>query len=198
MANFASLAGAGTSIERLLNACFADEQPISDEMPATAALITTEDFQRGDTGRIPEHGVSIYFYRVDVNPVMRAAWSSVSVHDGRPHLPLDLRFLLTAWSTNAEYELQILGRALQCLDTTSILSGPLLNVSADWAPNEAVQILIGEISTEEVMRTFDSLPHDYKLSVPYIARVIRIDGREAEDTLDVMTAITGASPSSVL
>ena len=38
-------------------------------------------------------------------------------------------------------------------------------------PGESIQIMLGELSTEEVMRTFDSLPIDYRLSVPYLARI---------------------------
>ncbi len=84
---------------------------------------------------------------------------------------------------------------MQCLETTPILSGPLLHPSAEWAANEVVQVLLGEITTEEVMRTFDSLPHDYKLSVPYVARVVRIDSREPVPVPDVTTAVTGVVPN---
>mgnify|MGYP000914636632 FL=1 len=42
-----------------------------------------------------------------------------------------------------------------------------------------MQLLLEEISTEALMRTFDSLPSDYRLSVPYLARVVRIDTAEA-------------------
>jgi hypothetical protein len=125
---------------------------------------------------------------------MRAAWAGVTAHDGVPHLPLDLHFLLTPWADNAEAEASILGRAIQVLDTTALLSGPLLHQSGEWAPNEAIQVLIDELSTEAVMRTFDSLPADYRISVPYIARVIRIDARRAAPSPDVTTLVTGMTP----
>jgi hypothetical protein len=126
---------------------------------------------------------------------MRAAWSGVTYHDGVPHLPLDLHFLLTPWADNAEAEHAILGRAMQCLDSNPILSGPLLHQSGEWAPNEAIQLVMEEISTEAVMRTFDSLPSDYRISVPYIARVARLDGRVAAPRPAVTTLITGKVPS---
>ena len=56
------------------------------------------------------------------------------------------------------------------------------------APTDAVQLLLEEISTEALMRTFDSLPSDYRLSVPYLARVVRIDTAEAELTPPVTDA----------
>ena len=41
-------------------------------------------------------------------------------------------------------------------------------------------------------RALDSLPHDYKLSIPYVARVVRLDGRAvpARDVGEVVTGIT--------
>ena len=114
--------------------------------------------------------------------------------DGRSHLPLDLYFLLTPWADNAEYELRILGKSMQCIDSNPILNGPLLHPSTEWATNESVQLLIGEISTEAVMRTFDSLPTDYRLSVPYIARIVRLDSKSLVTDQPVTTTGTGIRP----
>lgn len=165
-----------------------------------ALLIRTEDFrQQGGGGPpvIPAHALTIFLYRIDLNKVMRAGWSAVGSQDGQVHLPLDLHYLLTAWGDNAEFEHRILGRAMQCLEATPILTGPLLHASGEWATNEAIQLVLEEISTEAVMRTFDSLPHDYKLSVPYIARVVRLDGRESRQAPAATDVITGAVPSLV-
>jgi hypothetical protein len=89
---------------------------------------------------------------------------------------------------------------MQCLETTPILSGPLLYPSpfTAWAANESVQILLEDVPTETLMRTFDSLPTDFRLSVPYVARIIRIDGRQAAPDPPVTTAITGLVPSTSL
>lgn len=195
MGNFSAMAAAGKSVENLLNACFDEESPL-DGGSATAMLVTTSDLV-GATNTIPVTGVTLFCYRVDVNGPTRAAWSAAGSRDGRAHLPVDLRFLLTAWAENAEDELRILGRAMQCLETTPILSGPLLTGYGGWAPNEALQIQVGEISTEEVMRTFDSLPTDYRLSVPYLFRVLRLDGRvqDATPAPDVDAVVTGLVPT---
>ncbi len=197
MANFNSVAAAGKSIERLLTAGFA-EPPVPVENRVTRAfLIRTEDFdQTSLSSIIVRPALSIFLYRVDFNKTMRAAWSQVTAHDGLPHLPLDLHFLLTPWADNAEHESAILGRAIQCLDSNPIISGPLLHQGGEWAPNEAVQLLMDEMSTEAVMRTFDSLPTDYRISVPYIARMIRLDGRHPAPSPDVTTLIKGTVPPS--
>ena len=196
MANLNSISATGKSIERLLTAAFSDPPVPVSSKTTKAFLMRTEDFdQSSNSSIILRPALSIFLYRVDFNKSMRAAWSGVTYHDGVPHLPLDLHFLLTPWADNAESEHAILGRAMQCLDSTPILSGPLLHQSGEWAPNEAIQLVMEEISTEAVMRTFDSLPSDYRISVPYIARIARLDGRVAAPTPPVTTLITGKVPS---
>jgi hypothetical protein len=83
---------------------------------------------------------------------------------------------------------------MQCFDATPILSGPLLHQAGDFAPNEGLQLLMDEMSTEAVMRTFDSLACDYRISVPYIARMVRVDGRRATPAPDVTTVVKGLVP----
>lgn len=192
MADFSALAAAGNSIVRLLNAAFKDQEPV-EEKKTKAVLVRTEDFVN-PANSIVSPALSIFFYRVDFNRTMRAAWSGVGSQDGQSHLPVDLHFLITPWAENAEHQLRILGKAMQCLETTPVLSGALLDSSANWAPNETVQLLLGEISTEEVMRTFDSLPTEYRLSVPYLARAVRIDGRRARPTPPVTTLVVASTP----
>jgi hypothetical protein len=51
------------------------------------------------------------------------------------------------------------------------------------------------VSTEALMRTFDSLPTDYRLSVPYIARVLRLDSRTPQPDVPVTTLVKGLVPS---
>lgn len=194
MAGFEGIAAAGKSIERLINAAFDHEQPIPSQR-TRAVLVRTSDFEDNVVAtNIGSPALSIFLYRVDFNKTMRAAWSGVGSQDGRGHLAVDLHLLLTAWADNAEFEYRILGKAMQAIETTPFLNGPLLDPSANWAPNESVQLILEDISTEAVMRTFDSLPTDYRLSIPYIARIIRIDSGAATPDLPVATMITGAVP----
>jgi hypothetical protein len=55
-----------------------------------------------------------------------------------------------------------------------------------------VQLVLEEISTEAIMRTFDSLPTDYRLSIPYIARMVRIDSLTAVAQTPVTTVVSGS------
>ena len=203
MAGFAGIAAAGRSIEMLLNSCFEDLQPLDPPPPeppgnkTKAVLVRTSDFEPANVNnRIGSPALSIFLYRVDFNKVMRAAWSATSERDGRAHLALDLHYLITPWAENAEEEHRILGRAMQCLESTPILTGPLLHSSGEWDAGEAIQVVLEEVSNEAVMRMFDSLPTDYRLSVPYIARVMRLDSRVPAPAGPVITAITGVTPTT--
>jgi hypothetical protein len=195
LAGFAGIAAVSKSIEMLLNACFEENPPIGNKK-TKALLVRTSDFEESTT--IGSPALSVFLYRVDFNKTMRAAWSAASGQDGRSHLGLDLHYLITPWGTDAEEEHRILGGAMQCLETTPILSGPLLHSSGEFDAGESVQLLLEEISTEAVMRTFDSLPTDYRLSVPYIARVLRLDGRMAAPEGPVISAVIGATPTTII
>jgi hypothetical protein len=196
VANFRCISATGKTIERLLNAAFAAEEPIGAAQPTKAVLVQTDDFARsnGDAGEIPARALAIFLYRVEVNKVMRAAWSAVASFDGQAHLPIDLHFLLMAFADNAEWEQQILGKAMQCLETTPSVSGPQLYPTADWAPNEAIHLLVEDLGIDSLLRTFDSLAVDYRLCVPYLARIVRLDGREAVPPPSTSTVITGMAP----
>ncbi len=209
MAGFRSIGAVGKSIEAILNVAFAIDPPVTSHA-THAVLIRTDDLDLSSTASTipPTPALSILLYRVDFNKTMRPSWSAVGTVDGRSHLPLDLHFLLTAWADNAEDEHQIIGRALQCLETVGALSGPLLYPTGDWEPGEAVQLYLEDMATDDLMRTFDSLQCDFRLSVPYIARVVVIAGsmapaaateRGPEPILlppsDATTVVTGVRPS---
>ncbi len=191
--NFASVSAVGRSIERFLSACFLDDPPVGGSNTG-ARLVRTEDFDPKNLGLIQKPFLSVFLYRVDFNKTMRAGWSAIASLDGRAHLPLDVHFLITPWANDSDSELRVLGRAMQALETTPILAGPLLVSAGEFAPNETIQVVLEDVNTEAVMRIFDSLPTDYKLSVPYIARIARIDARAATPPPPVLTVVSGATP----
>lgn len=193
MAGFKSVGAVGKSIEALLNDAFTDEPPV-DGYTTSALLVRSDDLDRTATSNLVLPALSILLYRVDFNKTMRASWSSLGSVDGFSHLPLDLHFLLTAWADNAEHEHQIIGRALQAIETVGALSGPLLYPSGDWDSGEAVQLYLEDMATDDLMRTFDAMQCDFRLSVPYIARVVVVAGLDADPPVDVTTVVSGLAP----
>lgn len=193
MAGFRAVAAVGQSLEAVLDAAFVAEQPIDATEPTNATLIQTDDLDGNGSPSISRPALSILLYRVDFNKTTRAGWSSVGSEDGRSHLPLDLHYLLTAWATNAEHEHRILGRTLQVLEELGGLSGPLLHPDGDWLPGESVQLYLEDMATDDLMRTFDSLTCDFRLSIPYIARVVVVTS-EGMPLPEVLTFVRGLRP----
>ncbi len=189
-----SIAATGRSLERYLTACFAADEPVDGEV-TTAVLVGTADFDVGNAEEISTPALALFLYRVEVNKTMRAAWSAAAYLDGISHLPLDLHFLLTAWADNAEHEQLILGKAMTCIETTPILTGPLLSPSVDWEPAEALQVTPEDLALEEQVRLFDSIGVGFRLSVGYLVRVVRADGLALPRETLVATLAGGTVPS---
>ncbi len=192
VAGFASIAAVGKSLELVLEAGFSAVEPIAGET-ARAQLIQTEDLDPNSQFLI-RPTVSILLYRVDFNKTMRASWSAIGAADGKAHLPVDLHYLLTAWADNADHEHRIIGRTMQILEQLGSLSGPLLHPDGEWLANEAVQLYLEDIATDDLMRTFESLVCDFRLSIPYIARVIVVSTPACDALPEVLAQVQGIRP----
>ena len=201
MSNSKSIAAATLSLRELLARCFAELEAIDPDafrqLP-NVQIVRTEDFaEHGATAnsliRFP--ALAIFCYRVDVNHTMRAPWSAVAHYDDTIHLPLDVHYLLTPFDSDAEAELRILGATMQCLERYPILSGPRLHPIGGWEPQDSIQLINEDLVTEDVLRTFDSLPTHFRLSVAYLARIVRLDAPDEPDHPDVVTAIRGLAAS---
>ncbi|MGE3509157.1 MAG: DUF4255 domain-containing protein [Vicinamibacterales bacterium] len=124
----------------------------------------------GDATRI-----TLYLYRITVNEHSRQA-QALSAGATRPTaLGLDLHFLMSAWAGNARDEQTALAWAMRQLHMFPILDASSLSPEAAWGANEVIQIIPAELPTEDVMRIWDALDPAYRLSVSYIARLVRLD-----------------------
>lgn len=136
-------------------------------------------YRTGDFATPMDAGVSLYLYRVMVNTVQRTPPPKPGPGNRRrrPQLPLDLHFLLTPWAKDASLEQVILGWMMRTLEDIPILPSGLLNTltAGVFDSDETVEIVTGQMSNEEMFRIWDVLPNNYQISVPYTARVVRID-----------------------
>lgn len=192
VAGFGSIAAVGMSLRMMLNAGFSAVEPIAGEN-SQAQLIQTENLQPGSPFLV-RPSVSILLYRVDFNKTMRASWSAAGSVDGKAHLPVDLHYLFTAWADNADHEHRLIGRTMQIIEETGSLSGPLLHPDGEWSANEAVQLYLEDIATDDLMRTFESLACDFRLSIPYIARVVVVSTPTGDALPNVLTDVQGIRP----
>jgi hypothetical protein len=127
-------------------------------------------------------GVSLFLYRIFPNSVLRTP-SGQSGADGqlfRTQLPLDLHFLLTAWASEASLQYTIAGWMMRELEDIPILPIGLLNQHYPdlFHEDETITVTPVELTTEELFRIWDVIVnHAYQISVPYVARVIKIDSK---------------------
>jgi hypothetical protein len=191
VAGFGGVAAVGQSIELLLNAGFSEDEPVKGGVrPTRAKLVRTDDLAP-PAAAIQRPGLSILLYRVDFDKTLRASWAAVSAEDGRAHLPVDLHYLLTAWGDTATDEHLVIGRTMQLLEWAGGLTGDRLLTGGDWTPGESVELYLEDMPTEDLMRTFDSLRCEFRLSIPYIARVVVLSGPLRQPGPDVVTAVRG-------
>jgi hypothetical protein len=148
---------------------------LRERYDCTFTLLSSADLAQEEVDSTPTK-VSLYLYRVTMNEHLRSARRALdAAHDNTP-LSVDLHYLLTVWAEAALEEQVILAWVMRQLQQHPILDRSSLSPEAEWTPGEFIQLVPAELSTEDVMRIWDALQPSYRLSVSYIARVVRIDG----------------------
>lgn len=130
--------------------------------------------------------LTLYIYRLTVNEHLRQSRPDRMAPEQQPPLGLDVHLLLTAWAGNPQGELLPLAWAMRQLYQHPILDASALSPEAGWGPDEVIQIIASELSTEDMMRIWDALEPPYRLSVSYIARRVRLDPDRIDDAAPVV------------
>jgi hypothetical protein len=89
-------------------------------------------------------------------------------------LGLDLHYLVTVFTEEADLEQKLLGWTLRELHYNGALPNGLLTADAAWDADELVTIVPAELSYEDMVRIWDAADRPYKLSYGFIARVVRL------------------------
>lgn len=119
-------------------------------------------------------GVVFFLYRVQPNQHARMNVARSSASSGRPSLALDLHYLMFPWGSNAQDEALLLAWTMRALEASPVF-GPGDLPEGGFQEGEAVQFILGDLSNEDLMRIWDAIDPPYRLSVPYIARVVHLD-----------------------
>jgi hypothetical protein len=174
MANYAAIYSVGNSIAQALQNAYPPE--LNTAFPCRFQLVSSSEIATEDTTATPlDQVVSVYLHRVTIDDNFRAA---TSVKDGPGKLPvvfLDLHFLLSYWGTGAQAEHTIMGWTIQQLQSFPILDNSVLTPDGGWDATESVQLVMADLTLEDILRIWDGLGPKYRLSVAYVARVVRID-----------------------
>jgi hypothetical protein len=158
------------------------------------AVFTADDFSKNTENKI-DRGVSLFLYRILPNGSHRTPSGRIGP-DGRRYrtqLPVDLHFILTSWAPQASLQHFIAGWMMRTLEDNPILSSTLLNEKFSglneellgvFRPDETVEVVLDDLSTEDLLHLWETLVAEkYHLSVPYVARNVRIESKQM-----VMTA----------
>jgi hypothetical protein len=151
--------------------------------PCSFSVLSSGELAKMDE---PSTMVGLYVYRVSVNEHLRNQRYPGSVADARPPLAVDIHFLLTIWAESAVAEHAICGWMMRELHQRPVMDVSSLSSDGGWRPDEAVQIIPAELTIEDLMRIWDAFAPAYRLSLSYVARVVRIEPTEAGGTLPVV------------
>jgi len=170
VANYRAIHSVGSSLLLFLQNSYPEE--LRDEHDIAFTLLSSASF----TAETPIAAtLGLYLYRVTVNEHLRNTPRPNDSSDARPPLSLDLHYLLIPWVDEALAEHQVLAWAMRELYQHPLLDVATLSPEAGWSAADMVQVIPAELSTEDLMRIWDALEPSYRLSVSYIARMVRLD-----------------------
>lgn len=131
-------------------------------------------------------GISVFVYQVGVDPVQRTLPPADPTH--RRPLPVRIALLLTAWAQDASTEHDLLGWAMRALADTPVISSGFLNAATPgvFGAAETVEVVPAELTNDEIFQLWQVLPGNLQLSVPYLARVVRIESTLTEREYDIV------------
>lgn len=142
--------------------------------------VTVNIMGSGQLGSAPApstDALAIYLHRISVDPVGRNRYlpPAEGRRQARPELPVNLHLLLIGWNTSTDLEVAYLTAAMQVIGSTLVLGAADVGAAdPGWGADETVQVLPEDMSTEDLMRLWDSLPGDYRLSAPYLVKTLRL------------------------
>jgi hypothetical protein len=172
MASYQAIAVTGQTILGLL----ADACPKADFPDARFELYQVKDF-----GTPMDEGLSLYLYRIAVNGSLRnlPPRTDASGRRFKPSLPLDLHYLLCAWSKTSARQQRLLAWGTRMLEDVPILNASLLNSYAPegevFAPNESVELMFDQLSLSDMYNIWSATKFPPQLSVGYLIRMVAVE-----------------------
>lgn len=173
MANYQAIAAVSEGVIQLLRTNYKPE--LFNDTELDFKVYVAQDFASPMLA-----GVSLFPYRVFHNGTHRQPAGRMGVDGKRQkaQLPLELHFILTAWGRDPSLQNTIAGWMMRTMEDTPTLGPSLLN--SIWpnvfSADETIEIVLGEMSTEDMFQMWDVLTErGYSLSVPYVARILRIE-----------------------
>jgi hypothetical protein len=200
MANIAAIRSVGASLAAYLTNAYRESAfPANVTKPdctftmASIGGVTAELAPASDT----TVRVLILLYRASMNQHLRNVGRTADPRMRPVPLSVDLHFLVSFWAKSADNEHLALAWTMRQLHDVPVLDSSILSREAAWTSEDVIQLIPEEIETEEMMRIWDTLEPKYRLSLSYIARVVRIDPDEVHEQRPVVATrfdFVGAAP----
>ncbi len=173
MANHLAIHSLCQSLVDFLAQSYATYTPPPGGLPLPAAkfeVLSSSKFS--STTAIDDDTVSLFLHRISIDNHLRNTRTAPSVG----LLGLDLHLLLTVWAADPANEHILLGWAMEQFHFHAFLDRSSLS-DADWDVAEQISLVPTELNPEEMARVWEASNRGYRLSFPYIARIIRIGPR---------------------
>jgi len=170
MANINAIQAVGASLAALLTNSYPDD--LRANHSCLFRLISSDEMEKPFTSG---NTVTIFLYRVTTEQHARNRAQGALTSQAKAPLTLELHYLISVWADNALHEQTILAWVMSFLHDHPTLDSSSLTVDAQWDRDEEIQLVQEEMSNEDLMRIWEALSPNYRLTIPYVARVIRID-----------------------
>jgi hypothetical protein len=190
VAQFQAIYAVGKSIEQFLQSNYPLE--LKADFPCTFKLVSSAEIATEDQNNL-DQVVSLFLHRITTNENFRPVTRLQDIPGQQPLLFLDLHYLITYWGTSAEAEQVVLAWTMQQLQSNPILDSSIFSLSgvnAGWDPDETIQLVPADLSMQDILDIWDALGPKYRLSVSYLARVVRIETSVSTDIPVVATRFT--------
>lgn len=173
MASYQAITGALGALESYLELRMAGGLDAVVESPDVRVL-GSQDLRDNPVG----NQVGLYLHRIAVDPFGRNRYLKPTLPNQapRPELPVNLHILVIGWATAATAEATMVAWAMQEIGSSLELDISHLGLTDPaWGEQDRLQVIPEEMSNEDLMRIWDSLPGDYRLSTPYIVKTLRLE-----------------------
>ncbi len=182
MANYTAVQGVMLAIADMLQEAL-QQAPALPAAGATVQLLGSAQLN----GAIPNNTLVLYLYRISVDPTMVGGYLRTKPGSGArtPEISVMLHFLTFTIADTAVNEISLMGWGFQQMAATPAIGADrlaaqaIVGLPADappivWEDSDSVQIATEELTREELIRIWDTLPLKYRLTVPFVARGLRL------------------------
>jgi hypothetical protein len=177
VANYQAVFAVGDAIAKFLTNHY-DATVVG--FPCTFRLVSSTEIANEDTTNL-DKTISLYLHRITTDDQFRYVSRVQDQPNDQPVMYLDLHYLVSYWDASAEgaeAEQKILVWTMQQLQSNPILDASILSLTSsapDWGPNDSVQIVPADLSLQDILDIWDGLGPNYRLTIGYVARVVRVD-----------------------